>query len=155
VELTGDALVRYAARVLGNMADAEDVVQESYVKAHRALTSGRFDGRASLKTWLYRIVTRTAIDHKRSQRRGERLAASDTGLEVGFDGGAQAESYVALHELEEWLATLPLEQRSALVLQSLEGFTNGEIAGILECSEGAVEQRLVRARASLRGRERV
>jgi RNA polymerase sigma-70 factor (ECF subfamily) len=145
--------VRYAARLLGNMADAEDVVQESYVKAHRALTSGSFDGRASLKTWLYRIVTRTAIDHKRSRQRGERLAASDSALEAGFDGGAQVESYVALRELDEWMATLPVEQRSALVLQSLEGFTNREVAGILECSEGAVEQRLVRARAALRGRE--
>jgi len=153
VALTGDGLVRYAARVLGSMADAEDVVQESYVKAHRALTSGRFDGRASLKTWLYRIVTRTAIDHKRSQKRGERLVESDALLEGAFDGGAQAESHVALRELEEWLATLPLEQRSALVLQSMEGFTNREIAGILECSEGAVEQRLVRARAALRTRE--
>lgn len=153
MELTGDGLVRYAARLLGNAADAEDVVQESYVKAHRALSGGRFDGRASLKTWLYRIVTRTAIDHKRSQKRGERLAPSDMVLEAGFDGGAQAESHVALRELEEWLNTLPAEQRSALVLQSLEGFTNREIAGILECSEGAVEQRLVRARAALRVRE--
>jgi len=153
VALTGDGLVRYAARLLGNASDAEDVVQESYVKAHRALSAGRFDGRSSLKTWLYRIVTRTAIDHRRSQKRGERLAATDVLLESGFDGGAQAESHMALRELEQWLATLPEEQRSALVLQSLEGFTNREIAGILECSEGAVEQRLVRARAALRDRE--
>ena len=153
VERTGDALVRYAARLLGSVADAEDVVQESYVKAHRALTGGRFDGRASLKTWLYRIVTRTAIDHKRSRKRAERLANSDHVLDAAFDGGAQAESHVALRELEDWLATLPVEQRSALVLQSLEGFTNREIAGILECSEGAVEQRLVRARAALRTKE--
>lgn len=152
VELTGDALVRYAARLLGSVADAEDVVQESYVKAHRALTGGSFDGRSSLKTWLYRIVTRTAIDHKRSRKRAERLGNSDHEL-AGFDGGAQAESHVALRELEDWLATLPVEQRSALVLQSLEGFTNREIAGILECSEGAVEQRLVRARAALRAKE--
>ncbi len=153
MELTADGLVRYAARLLGSVADAEDVVQESYVKAYRSLAEGRFEGRASLKTWLYRIVTRTGIDHKRSRKRAERLAASDFALAAGFDGGAQAESRLALRELEEWLVTLPVEQRSALVLQSLEGFTNREIAGILECSEGAVEQRLVRARAALRARE--
>ena len=52
--------------MLGDVVDAEDVVQEAYVKAYRALTSGEFDGRANVSTWLYRIVTNQAIDAMRS-----------------------------------------------------------------------------------------
>jgi RNA polymerase sigma-70 factor, ECF subfamily len=143
--------VRYAARVTGDVAEAEDVVQESYVKAYRALVDGAFEGRSSVSTWLYRIVTRTAIDQRRGRKRRER---HDERLTEGtFDGAAAADGLVALRELEGWLGELPEEQRSALVLQALEGFTNREVAEILECSEGAVEQRLVRARAALRAKE--
>jgi RNA polymerase sigma-70 factor, ECF subfamily len=151
VESTFPRLVRYAARIVGDVAEAEDVVQESYVKAHAALTNGSFEGRSSVNTWLHRIVTRTAIDAKR--RRGRRETYGDVLPETSFDGAAAADGHLALRELSEWLGTLPDEQSSALVLQALEGFTNREIAEILECSEGAVEQRLVRARAALRKKE--
>jgi RNA polymerase sigma-70 factor (ECF subfamily) len=123
-------------------------VQESYVKAYDALLAGRFDGRASLKTWLYRIVTRTAIDHRRSRATRERLL--DASPDASVDGPAAADALVALRELEGLLEGLPEEQRSTLVLQAMEGFTNREIGEILGCSEGAVEQRLVRARATLK-----
>lgn len=123
------------------------------MKAYRALQEGTFEGRSSVSTWLYRIVTRTAIDQRRSRGRRETLA--DALPEVSIDGAAAADSHVALRELGDLLAELPEEQRSALVLQALEGFSNREIAEILECSEGAVEQRLVRARAALRKKEPV
>jgi RNA polymerase sigma-70 factor (ECF subfamily) len=148
VESTGPGLVRYAARILGSVADAEDAVQESYVKAYDALLAGRFDGRASLKTWLYRIVTRTAIDYRRSRATRERLL--DVSSDASVDGPAAADALVALRELEGLLEELPEEQRSTLLLQAMEGFTNREIGEILGCSEGAVEQRLVRARATLK-----
>jgi RNA polymerase sigma-70 factor (ECF subfamily) len=148
VELTSSLLVRYAARITGSVADAEDVVQEAYVKAHRALATGQFEGRSSVKTWLYRIVTRTAIDERRGRQRREALSgAAPSG---SYDGAASAEAYLALRELSGWLSGLPAEQRSALVLRALG---NREIAEILGCSEGAVEQRLVRARAALREKE--
>jgi RNA polymerase sigma-70 factor (ECF subfamily) len=150
VQDTGAGLVRYAARILGSVADAEDAVQESYVKAYDALAEGRFDGRSSLKTWLYRIVTRTAIDQRRSRAVRERPV--DTAPAGVVDGARAADAVVALGELEDLLGTLPDEQRSALVLQAMEGFTNREIAAILGSSEGAVEQRLVRARAELKAR---
>ncbi|MEI9953669.1 MAG: sigma-70 family RNA polymerase sigma factor [Pseudomonadota bacterium] len=71
VDATSQKLVRLGARIMGNQADAEDVVQEAYVKAYRALTAGEFDRRSSTNTWLYRIVVNGAIDAKRSrQRRG-------------------------------------------------------------------------------------
>jgi len=59
---------------------------------------------------------------------------------------------LALSELDDWLALLPADQRAALVLQSIEGLNNTEIAQVMGVSEGAVEQRLVRARAALRQR---
>jgi RNA polymerase sigma-70 factor (ECF subfamily) len=142
--------VRYAARLLGSVADAEDAVQESYVKAYDALVAGRFDGRSSLTTWLYRIVTRTAIDHRRHRAVREKLA--DAAGDRAVDGAGAADAHVALRELEELLVELPDEQRSALVLQALEGLTNREIGEVLGCSEGAVEQRLVRARVALKAK---
>jgi RNA polymerase sigma-70 factor (ECF subfamily) len=133
---------------MGNQADAEDVVQEAYVKAYRALSAGEFDRRSSTNTWLYRIVVNGAIDAKRTQKR--RAEASDEQIDPGWDGAARAEARLALSELDDWLQALPPEQRAALVLQSMEGLNNTEIAQVMGVSEGAVEQRLVRARASLR-----
>ena len=148
VDATSQKLVRLGARIMGNQADAEDVVQEAYVKAYRALTAGEFDRRSSTNTWLYRIVVNGAIDAKRSRkRRGE---ASDEQVDLGWDGAAFAEARLALSELDDWLRALPTDQRAALVLQSMEGLNNTEIAKIMGVSEGAVEQRLVRARAALR-----
>jgi RNA polymerase sigma-70 factor, ECF subfamily len=151
VEQTFGRLVRFAARILGDVAEAEDVVQESYVKAYGALVEGSFEGRSSVVTWLHRIVTRTAIDVKR--RRARRETYDESPPEAPFDGASAADGHLALRELADWVHDLPEEQSTALVLQALEGFTNREIAEILECSEGAVEQRLVRARAALRKRE--
>jgi len=148
VDATSQKLVRLGARIMGNQADAEDVVQEAYVKAYRALTAGEFDRRSSTNTWLYRIVVNGAIDAKRSRKR--RAEASDEQVDPGWDGAARAEARIALSELDDWLEELPPDQRAALVLQSMEGLNNAEIAQIMGASEGAVEQRLVRARAALR-----
>lgn len=133
---------------MGNIADAEDVVQEAYVKAYRSIISGQFDGRARVDTWLHRIVVNAAIDARRSRAR--RPVPSDTLTEVGWDGGSSAEARVALAELSDMLGALPADQRAALVLKSIEGRTSAETAEILGATEGAVEQLLVRARAALR-----
>jgi len=149
VDGTSEKLVRLAARMLGNVVDAEDVVQEAYVKAYRALTTGEFDGRANVSTWLYRIVTNQAIDAMRGRAR--RPKPTDTADESTSDL-ASAEQKLALAELSDWMSELPPDQRATLVLKAVEGMTSPEIAEVLQCSEGAVEQRLVRARAALRKR---
>lgn len=149
VEATSTRLVRLAARMLGSIDDAEDVVQEAYVKAHRTLLAGEFDGRSNVSTWLYRIVTNQAIDALRGRARRPR--PTDTADEV-ISGLASAEQQLALAEISDWLSELPSDQRAALILKSVEGLTSPEIAEVLQCSEGAVEQRLVRARATLRKR---
>ena len=148
VDATSDRLVRLGARMLGSLADAEDVVQEAYVKAYQALIAGQFDGRSSPETWLYRIVTNGSIDALR--KRARRKLTSDEAVDPGFDGVASAEARLALVEIEDWLGQLPPDQRATVTLKALEGLTSSEVAKIMECSEGAVEQRLVRARATLR-----
>lgn len=147
---TAPSLFRLAARLTGSEHEAEDVLQESYIRAWQALNDGRFDGRSSLETWLYRIVTNCALDSRRAnQRRGrfrERLEREPS------EQAGRADMGTELRELSEWLGELPPDQRAAIVLKDLEGLKSTEVAEVLGCSEGAVEQRLVRARATLRRR---
>jgi RNA polymerase sigma-70 factor (ECF subfamily) len=146
-------LYRMAARMLADDGEAEDVVQAAYLSAYRALVAGQFDRRAGVMTWLYRIVTNAAIDALRARRARHALAVQDVDMES--QGSADAALLrVALRELAQWLDELPPEQRVAVILKEMEGMTSGEIARVLECSEGAIEQRLVRARATLRERIR-
>src|ERR671938_565225 len=80
VERHSRALFRLAFRMTGNESDAEDVVQESFLRAYRQL--GKFDERASFGTWLYRIATNCSLDLVRSRkRRSERMAQSDPELD--------------------------------------------------------------------------
>lgn len=150
VDATSTRLVRLAARMLGNLADGEDVVQEAYVKAYRSLLAGQFDRRARVETWLYRIVVNAAIDAKR--QRARRPPSADEAADPSWDGTAPLDARLALVELADWLGDLPPDQKAALLLKTVEERDSLEIAEILGCSEGAVEQRLVRARASLRQR---
>jgi RNA polymerase sigma-70 factor, ECF subfamily len=171
VDATSTQLVRLGARMLGNVADAEDVVQEAYVKAYRSLLAGQFDGRARVDTWLYRIVVNGAIDAKRKRKRSVESVASvasnasseprapgkasrgiDEMIDPGWEGATSAEARLALNELVDWLSDLPPDQHAVLVLKAVEGKSSAEVAEILGISEGAVEQRLVRARATLRKR---
>lgn len=148
VEHTQAALYRLASRLCGNLSDAEDALQDAYVKAYRALTRGNYDGRSSVNTWLYRIVTNTCLDLRRKRRE----VLDDANHEPSFDGALTAEARLALRELDVWLGDLPEAQRTVVVLKSIEGMSTQEVAEILECSVGSVEQRLVRARATLRAR---
>ncbi|HMI84633.1 MAG TPA: RNA polymerase sigma factor [Polyangiaceae bacterium] len=153
VNATSTRLVRLSARMLGNVADAEDVVQEAYVKAYRSLLDGQFDRRAKIETWLYRIVVNATIDARRKRtRRGPAVVIDEETAIPAQEGQPAGEARRALTELADWLDDLPPDQQAVLVLKAVEGRESAEIAEILGCSEGAVEQRLVRARATLRQR---
>ncbi len=147
---TQGRLFRLAARLSGSASDAEDVLQEAYVKAFNALRDQRFDGRSSVQTWLYRIVSNAAIDATR--RRRARPVSDTDELQPEADSSVDPDGRLALRELDEWLSELSVEQRTVLVLRAVEGFSTAETADILGCSEGAVEQRLIRARANLNKR---
>jgi RNA polymerase sigma-70 factor (ECF subfamily) len=97
--------------------------------------------------WLYRIVTNGAIDARRRRQRRPVAEWTDDAA-----APARLEHQQAVRELVAWLDDLPAVQRAALVLSAFEGLSQREIAEIQGCSEGAVEQRLVRARAALRAR---
>ena len=140
--------MRVSARLLGSVPDAEDVVQEAYVRAFRSLVARQFDGRSRVTTWLHRIVVNATLDAKRSRKRAP--LPLEPAQEPALDGVASSDARVALRELASWLGALPDEQQVVLVLKAVEELSSAEIAEIVGCSEGAVEQRLVRARATLR-----
>lgn len=153
---TQSRLYRLAARITGDPGDAEDVLQDAYLRAFDALVAGRFDGRSDAYTWLYRIVANASLDALRSKkRRRAKIGAEPNDAEEmapPVDGGAQLDARAALRELDAWLSDLPDDQRAALVLKEVEGLSTAEVSVIMKCSVGAVEQRLVRARAALRRR---
>ena len=152
VQANAPRLYRTALRLLANGADAEDVVQETFTRAYGAFSSGAFRGEAQAGTYLYRIVVNASLNRLKSRQRWWRW------LRTPLDEAApevpvapmDAEARVALREMAERLDRLPAEQRAAIVLTQVEGLSNAEAAAALGCSEGAVEQRLIRARAALR-----
>lgn len=151
-----DRLFRLAARMLGSRSEAQDAVQEASLRAFQALQSGRFVERTSLDAWITRILTNVCIDVLRARRTAppamalhEATEANDL-VAISSMSPDSIEKSLVLREQLAWLDVLPPEQRAVIVLRHLEGLSNAEVANVLQISEGAVEQRLIRARASLR-----
>lgn len=153
VRTTSSRLYRLALRMTGNPAEAEDILQETYLRAHVALCSGRFDGRAEQATWVYRIAVNAALDVIRRRERHSGLLARFPRHPAQTP--ERTEAHAVLAETAALLATLPEDQLAALVLTQVEELSNAEAAQALGCSEGAVEQRLIRARSTLRKRAMV
>lgn len=147
----GPGLRRFLAGVLTTPHEAEDLAQETFLRIWSA--AARYDPAiATPATWIYRIALRLAID--RNRRTGFRRFL---GLEAvpepqDFQPGAEQDlaARQALAMTHRALSSLPERQRRALLLRAVAGLTNVEIAATLGVSAGAVEQLLVRARASLR-----
>jgi len=147
VRAAAPRLYRVALRILGSGADAEDAVQEAFARAFDALKAGRYDERMRMEAWLVTIVTRVCIDSLRGRR-----AKDEVGAETSAATGLPEEQRLALVELSRWMEGLPPDQRAAVVLKFMEEMTSAEVAAALGVSEGAVEQRILRARAMLRKR---
>jgi RNA polymerase sigma-70 factor (ECF subfamily) len=150
-----------AARLLGDSEEARDVAQEVFLQVHRML--GRFEGRSSLKTWIYRITVNQCHNRRRlwSRRRRDREAALDEGLLVAGETHASAASPYGetlrrerARIVQQALLALRFEHRSVLVLREVEGLTCEEVARALGVPEGTVKSRLSRARDALRLRLR-
>lgn len=146
VEATTARLYRLALRMTADPDDARDVLQDAYVRAHGALEAGHFKGESHVETWLYRIVLNTALNHRRGRSRRARLSQPDRAAPPSPETTTEVAKVMAL------VRELPPDQRAALVLKELEGHSAAEIGVIVGCSEGAVEQRLLRAREALRRR---
>jgi RNA polymerase sigma-70 factor, ECF subfamily len=152
-----DRTYRLAVRLSRNASDAEEIVQETFLHAHRAIAS--FKGESRFSTWLYRIAVNEALMRRRSQKRRplelvdpltpdavrlENLHAHTDGTDDLVDAKALARRVRdALEQLDE-------PQRAALVLRDLEELTAEEASEILGISPDAVRQRAHRARLRLR-----
>ena len=158
------SLYNAALRMTRNPSDAEDLVQETYLKAYRAFDS--FQEGTNLKAWLYRILTNTFINtYRAKKRRPDETDIEDLenlylfrrlgGLE-GATAGRSAEDEVLDHfteaEVKEAVESLPEQFRLAVLLGDVEGFSYKEIAEILDIPIGTVMSRLHRGRRALQKR---
>ena len=154
-----------AARLLGDPEEARDVAQEVFLQVYRML--GRFEGRSSLKTWIYRIVVNQCHNRRRfwHRRRRDREEALDEGLLVARGVGRPARARTRARtrrrgrrerarRVQSALLQLSFEHRSVLVLREVEGLTCEEVAAALGVPEGTVKSRLSRAREAMRARLR-
>lgn len=149
-----------ALHILGSHSDADDVTQETFVRAYRGLST--FDGRADFFTWLYRITVNTALNAMRSEKRGTALhqkghteAAHVGGRPEALGQGglspAQKTHQVAeVTRVLEAIATLSAPLRVTLVLATVEELPHKQIAEILEIPEGTVAWRVNEARRLLK-----
>ena len=140
-------------RMLGNRAEAEEIAQETFLRAHRAL--GEFRGEARLGTWLYAIASRLCLNRLASgDRRHPR--ADDDALDRVPTSVADAATTLERSELEaalhQAIAALPEDRRIVVVLRDLEGLTYEEIAEVLGLELGTVRSRLHRARLELKAK---
>jgi RNA polymerase sigma-70 factor (ECF subfamily) len=155
------SLYSAALRMTRSPSDAEDLVQETYLKAYRAF--GSFKEGTNLKAWLYRILTNTFINSYRARkRRPEQTDIDDVedlylyrrlgGLEA-VSAGRSAEEEVLEHftegEVKAAVEALPEQFRMAVLLADVEGFSYKEIAEILDIPIGTVMSRLHRGRKAL------
>ena len=154
----GDGIRRYLTRLVGR-ADAEDLAQDVFEKAQRAI--GTFRGDSRILTWLYRVATNAAIDRLRSLERraaherddsatepcaGDRIeeGSDDRSIEANVDRARMRECILRVVE------QLPASQRAAILLGELRGLSDREMADALDISIGAAKIRLHRARRVLK-----
>ena len=140
------AMRRLAFRMLGNAHTMDDVLQEAYIKAFRALPTFRDD--AQFSSWLYRITYNACIDELRRARRRPVPAVTPPGQESAAPGPERV--VTVADEVRTMLAALPIEQRAAVILVDGEGLDHRTAAQALGVAPGTIASRLSRARASLR-----
>jgi RNA polymerase sigma-70 factor, ECF subfamily len=140
-------LYNVACRLLGNPADAEDLVQEAFLQAHRKLDT--FRGDSALGTWLHRLLVNLGLDHLRS--RAGRTAQATAGMDdVRVVPFTRPETVAERIDLEAAIARLPDGSRAAFVLHDVEGLDHKEVAAVLGVSEGTSKSQLHKARLRLR-----
>jgi len=159
VEAYSGNIYRLAMNMLSNSQDAEDILQETFIKAYRHLSG--FDGRSSLSTWLYRIATNEALMLLRRRKDIEvSIDEPHETMEQIFEP-MQIVDFCCLPEselmsaeardyLDQAIAQLPLNLRVVFLLREIEGLSTKETGQVLNLSETAVKTRLSRARLRLR-----
>ncbi len=156
-------LMRLVSRLVRDQAEAEDVVQEAFIKAYRALP--QFRGDSAFYTWLYRIGINTAKNYLVTQgRRAPTSTDADVEEAETFDDGEHLrdintpESLLATKQIAQTvnlaMESLPDELRTAISLREIEGLSYDEIADVMECPIGTVRSRIFRAREAIAGKLR-
>jgi RNA polymerase sigma-70 factor (ECF subfamily) len=140
-----------AANLLRSAADAEDAVQDCFVKVFRGAAA--FRGSARFSTWIYRILVNTCYDAMRRrgrqpEPRGPEEAVSDD----AFGGATPPVDHPLRLDLEESVAALPEKPKTVFLLNAVEGFSHGEIADILGIPEATSRTLLFEARRALQRR---
>lgn len=156
-------LGRLLSRFIRDAGEVEDVSQEAFIKAYRALPS--FRGDSAFYTWLYRIGINTAKNYLVARgRRAPTSTAVDSADAEGYDDAellrdvntpeAELESKQMANVVNETVAELPEELRTAITLREIEGLSYEEIAEIMNCPIGTVRSRIFRARETIAERLR-
>ena len=151
-------LARVVGRMVHNSGDVEDVVQETFIKAYRALP--RFRCEAAFYTWLFAIGVNSARNHLSKKNRlpatvamgdGDHALCADMEIDIGDPAATLASKQLA-ERLAGALNLLSDDVRQALILREMEGFTYEEIATIMDCPIGTVRSRIFRAREVISAR---
>jgi RNA polymerase sigma-70 factor (ECF subfamily) len=140
-------LLRFATRLLSDMAEAEDVVQETMLRLWRSAPDWR-EGQTHVQAWCYRVARNLCLDRLRKRR----SVGLDEIADPASDAPGADETLLAAERkqgLEAALAQLPDRQRDAVVLRHIEGLSNPEIAAVLEVSVEAVESLTARGKRAL------
>ena len=159
VEAYSGQVYRLALKMLQNTQDAEDILQETFIKAYKALP--KFEGRSSLSTWLYRIATNEALMFLRKKRPVQVSVDQPIENDEGDERPRQIIDWCCLPEnelmstearanLDRSVEQLPESLRAVFLLRDIEGLSTRETAEVLDISESAVKTRLSRARFRLR-----
>jgi len=137
-------------RMTGSPADAEDLAQETFIRAYEQI--GTFRGTAKFSTWLYRIAMNTCLNWKQSEARRFQLHASCANeISAQHLGGENSSADTQSNQhVQAALLKLPAKQRAAIVLTIYDGLNHAEAAQILGCSETTVSWRVFAARRKLK-----
>ncbi|CAM5200079.1 RNA polymerase sigma factor RpoE [Oligella ureolytica] len=151
-------ILRLLGRILHNQSDVEDIAQETFLKAYRALP--KFRNESAFYTWLYRIAVNTARNHISSKhnqvfvsdqiesRDGETFSLLDN-LTDGETPETHMHNRELIEALQAALDELPEQLRQAIVLRELEGLSYEEISTAMDCPVGTVRSRIFRAREAI------
>src|SRR6266699_4945314 len=160
VRTYSSSIFHVAYRMLGDSAEASDVVQEIFLKVFRNI--GGFKGEAALKTWIFRIAFSEILNRLRWWKRRRRFATvslddspngSGSGRSVAASSPTPEQALQSKEQetsIQQALGRLSREHRSIIVLRDIEGFSYNEIADVLGVSIGTVKSRLARARGDLK-----
>jgi RNA polymerase sigma-70 factor (ECF subfamily) len=139
-----------ARNLLGSTTDAEDAVQDTFLKIQRGI--GTFRGQSAFVTWAFRILVNTCHDLRRSRARRKEQTQDDSNSGIAAPEPRAPGAHPTLRmALERALAMLTQHQREVFLLYEVEGFRHAEIAALLEISETASKNTLFQAKKNLRG----